>query len=162
MGGTLVLDREGLVGGAEGGKTCPISAPLPDLILVLPFSSPCLLQAPCFSVSCESNSSGSGSKSLCCKGQVKGPPGVQGCRGVLIPPKTLPLLGLGLRRFRGVDATAGTSSPGKELSSGDTRGGVTVVRDFPPGLLHSCKCGRSAFQDGTPLQSEKTQAHTGD
>lgn len=33
------------------GRACPISAPLPDLMLVLPFSSPCSLQAPSSSLS---------------------------------------------------------------------------------------------------------------
>lgn len=37
--------------GWEGGRTCPISAPFPDLMLVLPFSSPCSLQTPSFSLS---------------------------------------------------------------------------------------------------------------
>ena len=37
--------------GRGGGRTCPISAPLPDLMLVLPFSSPCSLQTPSFSLS---------------------------------------------------------------------------------------------------------------
>lgn len=39
--------RQGGAGGRgwRGEKTCPISAPLPDLTLVLPFSSPCLLSA---------------------------------------------------------------------------------------------------------------------
>lgn len=37
--------------GGRGGRICPNSAPLPDLMLVLPFSSPCLLQAPSFSLS---------------------------------------------------------------------------------------------------------------
>lgn len=48
---TLVLDREGAGGrGRRDRKTCPISAPLPDLMLALPFSSPCSQRALCFSV----------------------------------------------------------------------------------------------------------------
>lgn len=34
--------------GGRAGRTCPIFPPLPDLDLVLPFSSPCSLQAPSF------------------------------------------------------------------------------------------------------------------
>lgn len=51
-GDALVSDREGLEGGAGGVRRPALSPlpPTPDLTLVLPFSSPCLLQAPCLFV----------------------------------------------------------------------------------------------------------------
>lgn len=116
--------------GWKGGKTCPISAPLPDLMLALPFSSPCLLQAPCFSVTAVGSTVlVQGSRSLCCKGQVKGPPRVQHCQGVLTLPETLPLLGLGLSRFRGVAATTSQHTLQVSNSSGETRAVVREVKD---------------------------------
>lgn len=56
----------------RGGRTCPISAPLPDLMLVLPFSSPCSLQAPSFLLSLPRSTVGSQLREPLLQGASKG------------------------------------------------------------------------------------------
>lgn len=46
-----MMSWEGLAGAGGVGGPALTPLPLPDLMLVLPFSSPCLLQAPSFSLS---------------------------------------------------------------------------------------------------------------
>ena len=67
-------------GGWVGGRTCPISAPLPDLMLVLPFSSPGWLQSPSSSLSLPRSTVRSRLSESLLQGTSKGIyPGTQGC-----------------------------------------------------------------------------------
>ena len=74
--------------GRMGGRTCPISAPLPDLMLVLPFSSPGWLQSPSSSLSLPRSTVGSRLSEPLLQGTSKGI--YQELRAAKGHPPTLP------------------------------------------------------------------------
>lgn len=64
----------------DAGRACPISAPLPDLMLVLPFSSPGWLQSPSSSLSLPRSTVRSWLSESLLQGTSKGIyPGTRGC-----------------------------------------------------------------------------------
>lgn len=72
--------------GRVGGRTCPISAPLPDLMPALPFSSPGWLQYPSSSLSLPRSTVGSRLTEPLLQGRSKGIPRSSGLPRGAHPP----------------------------------------------------------------------------